>query len=387
MKVALFNESFPPQIDGVANCVVNYAQYLSKNHCETMVITPNFPGADDGKYNFPVYRYPSFDMGKRLGYRVGNFLDPKVLRFLNKQNFDLMHIHSPFASSVIVALSLLGRRKVPVVVTYHTKFDYDIRKRIPTKPMQNVAIKFLLHNLNKADEVWVPTDASAQSLREIGYEKPYKVMENGTDFSKGKADASVQRELINKCETEKADFVFLFVGRMMWYKNVKLILDSLALCPEINFKMIFVGDGADRADIEKYTAEIGLSQKTKFVGAVSDRELVRGYFSIADLFLFPSVYDTSGLVVKEAAACSLASLLVRCSCAAEGVIDNDNGFLCEENAEDMARVIKEACADRKKMEYVGKNAEQTVYLSWEDAVARAYSRYEKILNDFKEKQK
>lgn len=348
-----------------------------------MVITPHNPEANDEGFPFPVCRYSSFDMGERLGYRVGNFVDPKILHRLYKENFDLMHIHSPFASSVMVALSLLGRRKVPVVVTYHTKFDYDIRKRIPTKALQQVGLKFLLHNLNQADEVWVVTDAAAQSLRDIGYKKPYRVMENGTDFEKGRAAKEKVEAIRKKHELDKVDFTFLFVGRMMWYKNVRIILNALALCKDINFRMIFVGDGADREKIEEYAARCGLGNKTVFTGAVHDREEVRAYFSASDMFLFPSTYDTSGLVVKEAAACSLPSLLVRGSCAAEGITDGENGYLCEENAQDMAHVLKTVCKDREKMKQVGERACDTVYLSWEDSVAKAYNRYEEILENWK----
>ena len=95
--------------------------------------------------------------------------------------------------------------------------------------------------------------------------------------------------------------------------------------------------------------------------------------------MFPSTYDTSGLVVKEAAACDTPSLLVRGSCAAEGVTDGRNGFLCEETPEDFARILLAAIADREKLAEVGKNASREVYLSWEDAIDRAYRRYVEVV--------
>lgn len=71
-----------------------------------------------------------------------------------------------------------------------------------------------------------------------------------------------------------------------------------------------MGDGNDKSDIERYIKEINMDDCAFCLGAIYDRKLVRTFFSRADLFLFPSVYDTSGLVVKEAAACACPSLLI-----------------------------------------------------------------------------
>ena len=70
-KICLINDSFPPAIDGVANAVVNYGTYITKNHGEAVVVTPFYPDADDSVYPFPVVRYPSIDVTKSVGYRAG----------------------------------------------------------------------------------------------------------------------------------------------------------------------------------------------------------------------------------------------------------------------------------------------------------------------------
>ena len=147
LKIGLFNESFPPTIDGVSNTVFNYAWYLQKNHCDCTVVTPKYPHVTDD-YPFRVYRYPSFDISRRLGYRVGNVLSVKMLRDLRAEQFDLIHIHSPFASSVIASELQRFSHKVPVVLTYHTKFDIDIAKRVKGGAIRKVAMKFLKHNIH-----------------------------------------------------------------------------------------------------------------------------------------------------------------------------------------------------------------------------------------------
>ena len=172
----------------------------------------------------------------------------------------------------------------------------------------------------------------------------------------------------------------------MWYKNIKLILDALRLLPnDLKFKMIFVGKGNDIKDIENYSKHIGISKKCVFAGAVYDRELLRDYYSASDLFLFPSTYDTSGLVVMEAAATALPSVLIKNSCASEGIENNHNGFLCEENEKSLKDVILNAVSDKEKLKEIGINAQKEVYYSWEDSISSAYRRYIEIIDEFKPK--
>lgn len=69
MNICLLNDSFPPQIDGVANTVVNYAQILKKHGHEPIVATPHIPGGEeDEKYDFPILRYPGIDVRDKVGY-------------------------------------------------------------------------------------------------------------------------------------------------------------------------------------------------------------------------------------------------------------------------------------------------------------------------------
>lgn len=382
LNIGLFNESFPPTIDGVSNAVVNYATYITKNHADCTVVTPRYPHVTDD-YPFEVYRYSSADISKNLGYRVGNFISVKMLRDLNAKHFDIIHVHSPFASSLIADELKKLNAGIPVVFTYHTKFDIDFQKRLKIRSLCSMAEKFICRNISKADEVWVVSEGAAQSLRNIGYKGAYRVMKNGTDFARGRASDSEISEVRAQCGVDSDTRMLLFVGRMMWYKNTGLILDALSSLPNnINYKMVFVGDGLDKDAIKQYAIKLGLADKTYFAGAIHDREKLRAYYSAADLFLFPSTYDTAGLVVTEAAACDLPSVLIDGSCAAEDVVDDFSGFLCNENPHSLAEKIEYALSDSERLKRIGKNAGESVYLSWEEAVARAYKRYCEIYNEY-----
>ncbi len=383
IHVGQFNDSFPPTIDGVAQAVKNYATCLHRNHCDVTVVTPAYKNVRDD-YPFEVYRYQSIPLDHRIGYRAGNVFSPEALVQLRRKKFDLMHIHAPFASSVLVS-NINHRPHVPVVLTYHTKFDVDIEKRVTNTVFRKIAMEFLTSNVKAADEIWTVTEKCGESLRAIGYEGEYHVMENGTDFAFGQAEESKVQQLREAYDLPDDVFIFLFVGRMMWYKNTRLILDSLKIVKEkgLPFRCFMIGGGIDADDIQKYANELSLTDEVIFTGPIYDREYLRVFYSLSDMFLFPSTYDTSGIVVKEAAACECPSLLVRDSCPAEGATHDVSAFLAEENAPSCAEAILAACQSREHLAAVGREAGQTLYLSWDDAVARAYARYTEILKNWK----
>lgn len=169
----------------------------------------------------------------------------------------------------------------------------------------------------------------------------------------------------------------------MWYKGLRIVIDALANLQQQGhrFRMVFIGDGEDCGEITQYASACGIHEQCIFTGAIHDRELLRGWYSRADLFLFPSTYDTNGLVVREAAACSLASVLIKDSCAAEGVTDGRNGFLIEENADSLSRCLH--ALTRDKMTVAGLAASRELYISWESAVKAAADRYEIVMEQYK----
>ncbi|NMP36581.1 MAG: glycosyltransferase family 4 protein [Clostridiales bacterium] len=379
LKVGIFNDSFPPVIDGVSQVLVNYGKILTEKGCKVTVVTPRYKGA---VYNYPyeVMTYTSFNPGERIGYRVGIPFGPKKIAEARNKNFDIMHIHAPLASSVMVR-NVNRKSGVPVVLTYHSKYDIDFLERMDNKLIQNVAVKFVRSNLYAADEIWAVSSGCGESLRRMGYNGDFRVMENGTDFPFGKVSENVSGALREKYSIADDETVFLYVGRLMWYKNVRLITDALKICRDrgLKFRFIMVGGGYDAEAIKARFNQLGLEKNVIYTGLIRDREYLRAFYSIADVFLFPSTYDTSGIVVKEAAACGCPSVMVRDSCASEGAVDGVNAYLIREEAEDFARVLLGAASDREKNILVGEQAAKTLYLPWEVAVDRAYTRYLEIL--------
>ena len=143
--------------------------------------------------------------------------------------------------------------------------------------------------------------------------------------------------------------------------------------------MVFVGSGGDKDEVVAYANELGLADRVFFTSPKYDRNVIRAWYCRADLFLFPSTFDTNGLVVREAAACGLGSVLVRGSCAAEGIDDGQTGLLMDENAQSLCAQALWACAHPDEIHRIGQTAQERIYISWEDAVRRAEKRYADIL--------
>lgn len=386
-SVCLLNDSFPPLIDGVENAVVNYAKCMTESGISATVATPSYPGADDESFEFPVIRYSSLNTTRKFGYRLGYPFGKKAVNAIKASNPLLLHSHCPF-SSTLLARMVQQEVDAPIVFTYHTKFDIEINKAVEMNFLRKTAKKFLVDNISACDEVWVVSKGAGDNLKSLGYQGDCVVMENGVDLKKGLASPELVAELRQKHALPADVPVFLFVGRLMWYKGARIILDGLKMIANDgkDFRMVFVGDSVERPEIEQYAKTLGIQEKCIFVGAVHNRETIRGYFTLSDLFLFPSSFDTNGIVVREAAACGKASVLLRESCASEGIEDGKTGLLIEETGESMAKCLSFACENREKLKVLGQTAMDEIYISWEDAVEKATKRYELVVENFKSRE-
>lgn len=381
--ICLMNDSFPPQIDGVANTVANYARIIERDLGHSVVVTPEFPEKDDKDFPFPVIRYPSLDARWFIGYMAGIPFSPTVARQLRAEKISLMHCHCP-SVSLLLARELRTSVNVPVVFTYHTKYDVDLAKALKSELLTDSAVRIMIENISSCDEVWTVSHGAGENLRSLGYEGDYLVMENGVDMPLGRASEESVASAVKEYDLPEGVPVFLFVGRMMWYKGLRIILDALEGLKQqgTDFRMVFIGSGADLEEIRSYSEKLRLQDRCFFTGAIRDREKLKAWYSRADLFLFPSTYDTNGLVVREAAACSLASVLVEGSCAAEGVKADQNGFLISESAASLAVRLYRLCQEPEAMRRAGECAAKELYISWNTAVSRANDRYQIILENF-----
>ena len=99
------------------------------------------------------------------------------------------------------------------------------------------------------------------------------------------------------------------------------------------------------------------------------------------MFVFPSLYDTSGMVVREAAAMGTASVVVRGSAAAEAISDGENGLLCEDTPESLAATLQRTLDEPDLARRLGECARKTIYLPWPEVIDRVLDRYEHLVEE------
>ncbi len=145
------------------------------------------------------------------------------------------------------------------------------------------------------------------------------------------------------------------------------------------FHLILAGQGPDMREIERKISELNLKERTHLAGHITDNELLDGLYTRASIFAFPSLYDAAPMVVREAAVMGTPSVMVRGSTAAEIIRNGENGFLCENTPEDLARVIREALANPETLKRIGQNARDTIPVPWENILGAAVERYTRLI--------
>jgi 1,2-diacylglycerol 3-alpha-glucosyltransferase len=380
-----FNDSFTPVMDGVTNVVKNYAYWLDKKYGESYVATPAYPGYID-REEFPVLRYYSIPLKKREPYRIGlELLDINFRTTIKNISFDIVHAHCPFTSGAI-AQQIARKKNIPIVATFHSKFYDDFKQVLKIDAFAKLCTRIVIDFFNRMDQVWTVSKGAADTLREYGYKGHIEVVPNGTDFDIPENMESLVQKTEKKLGINSSDLVLLFVGQHIWQKNIKLLVDSLSyIKKQIPYKMFFVGDGYAKEELETYVQKLGLNDRVYFLGKILDRDYLRSLFARADLFLFPSVYDNAPIVVREAAAVGTPSLVIAKSNAAEGIVDNVNGFLSDNDSISYSKRIVEIINKRDELENIGKKAQETIYRSWESIVDEVYERYVGIIKSFKRK--
>lgn len=379
--IGLFNDGFPPIMDGVSLTVKNYAYWLNRKNENVCVVTPKIPGIDYTE-KYPVYRYTSIPIPMRKPYRLGfPRIDLPFYEHICKRPFSLVHAHCPFSSGEL-AMRIAHNQHIPIVATFHSKYRDDFKRVIPNKTLLSLLVRKVIRFYEAADEVWIPQAAVEETIREYGYKGKVEIVDNGTEFSGSENVQSIKTDMRKELGISKNELMFLFVGQHIREKNPGLIIDALSLIKEKPFRMFFIGSGYAEDELRQQVKRLGLENKIKFIGTLTDREQLKRYYAAADLFLFPSLYDNAPLVVREAASMQTPSLLISGATSAEIVEDARNGFLCGRSVAEFAEKLTELIQSPEKIRQAGTNASGTIARSWENVAEEVRDRYKSLLKRY-----
>jgi glycosyltransferase involved in cell wall biosynthesis len=308
--------------------------------------------------------------------------DPGFKAHIKEANLDIIHVHSAFLTGQC-AKNMARKMDIPMVGTIHSDFRPDVHQYLG-KVIGEQAIKLMMSVYNACDECWTVNDVVGRMFcREYGLKRPYRVMPYSTDHYPIKDVAAARSEVNAAYGLKDDDFVVAHVGRQDLQKREDFILRSLAVLKNggCKFRMLFVGDGNKQDYLKKLTAQLGLEDNVIFCGMISDQLQMMKVYTRTDLLLFPSESDTYGLVKIEAACQRTPTQFCEGTMAADGTVDEVNGFVTENSEEAFAAGIARLCNDRRLLAKVGEGAFRDLYNTWDDLVEDVYEKYLKVIEN------
>ena len=333
MKIAIFTDTYPPFINGVSTSAYNLVQVLKKHGHDVIVVAPRTTA---GKLEVKdgVIWVPGIEIKKMYGYRITNIYNRKIVKLLKEFGVELIHNQTDIGIGQFARISS-RELKVPQVYTYHTAYEdytyyvvHGIMDRIGKKAMRGYA-KTVAKNCT---EFITPSIKTKEYMRSIGSDIYINVVPTGIDFSLfDEKNINKERQLEFKKahgikETTK---VFLILGRVAKEKSMDYSLRGYAMYlekhPNSDTKMLVVGDGPQRTELELLVEELHISDKVDFIGKVPASE-VPFYYHLADVYTSASITETQGLTFMEAMSSGTIVLARYDTNLADTITDGLNGF-------------------------------------------------------------
>lgn len=384
LKVLMGIDCYFPSVDGVVQTMHNYLLELNKEN-EGYSIAPILKKKFEGELpykNFwcksiyvPIYgeRYPTPNKDKKLNAEIDNL------------NLDIVHMHSPFAICNY-GVKITRKKGIPIVATFHTKFRDAFYDKLKNKRLTESLCKKIGKNLNKVDEVFIANESMLEELRSYGYTGKVSYMPLGTEWEKSQKEQSSIDLVNNTYNIGKDEITFSFVGRLEKVKNIDFTLNALKQLKEQNyqFKFIIVGKGPELENLKLQIEKSGLSNNVIITGFI-ERSMLKAIYSRTDVLLFPSDFDTFGLVKVEASAFDTPTLTLENSCAGYGIIDNENGYLIKNDLNDYVEKLKHIIANKADIVQIGKRAGETLYINWHEATQKLIKKYKDLIAENKQK--
>jgi 1,2-diacylglycerol 3-alpha-glucosyltransferase len=327
MKIVMFTDSYKPQINGVTTSIDLFVEDLRSKGHEVHVFFPKDRRVPKTKYLHPI---ASFKFIPYPEYKIGvPSLHMKTLRTVRKIRPDVIHLQSPVAIGSL-GLMVAKTLRIPIVATYHTHLTEYASYIGSSRSLQKLTKKFIKWYVkgfyNKCDAVMAPSVEIKHVLQKWGIRKPIAVMPTGIKLS-----AKIAKKKTN---------LVLHVGRICREKSIDVAVKEFgAASKKISAKMVITSDGPDRKRIEHTIEKLGLSQKIRMTGYVSEQEL-KELFRRASVLVSASKTETQGLVILEAFANGCPVIVSDSLGFKDSVRNGYNGYLCKKDPEISANLIK-----------------------------------------------
>lgn len=382
-KIGLFIDTFFPMVDGVVNVLDNHAKILSKWFDVTVfTVSPTKNKQDETEHPYRVVRCksaPIFFLDYDLPMPS---LDKNFNKILKESNLDLVYFHSPMYVSK-KGVRYAKKHNIPIICHLHSQFKRDFYRATHSKILTKMLLNSIMNTFNQSD-VAVAVNEFTRDLfiNEYKLKVPTKIIYNATDMTPVENIEQAKTIVNEKYGLDPNEKIFLFVGRVNKLKNIDIALDALALLKKKfqKFKFLIVGSGGDLNYFKNRVEKLNLRSNVMFIGKVMDRELLKDLYARSDLFLFPSEYDTDGLVKFEAASQHTPTIFIENTGAASSIVDNETGFIVANDPQKFAEKIFNIVTDDSLYQHVSQNVFDGLYRTWEDSAKEVRDLIFELLN-------
>jgi len=380
MKILQITPFFYPVVHGGVTYIVNLSRNLSQRGHQVDILTVNTENSlkeelIDG--NIRIYRCPL-----NFRYNKGLISLDFARQLFQAKDYDIYHIHIPFALGLEVALAASKSNRIPLIATHHgdgtvTDALYSIIAKLYSRFSRSISFEYV-------DRLIFLTQSYSESLwLSPKARKKVEIVRPGVDiniFSPSNSDAGLRA----KFGFSDEDKVLLFVGSLVKYNRYKgvdyLIKAMRQVCDVSNHaKLVIVGGGELVPELKNLTQELNLEQDVIFTGPVP-HEQMPPYYAACDIFVLPSISgpESCGLVVLEAMASGKPAIVSDLP----GVRDNIKEWrttgikVSPKNVDELAHAIQRLVEDDRIRNEMAHNARAEIEnYSWQKCAAEMEAIY------------
>ena len=341
MRIGFFTDTYTPQINGVVTSISLFANELERQGHAVYIFAPTPRQPKDGAH---VVRLPSVPFAFQPEMRLAAAYDARAHGLVKRANLDIMHSHDPFAVGVF-GLAMAKRFRVPYVHTYHTLYPEYVHYIWDTWLTRELAERMSRDFCNQCDTVIAPSTKVREALLAWGTRKPIVTLPTGVNAARyAERDEAGVAAFRSRFGIKPGERLLTFVGRLGLEKNIDALIDAMNFVRTPGAKLMIVGDGPYRADLERHAKKDHVSDKVLFCGYLRREDVTHAY-QASELFFFSSLSETQGLVVGEALASGLPVVAVNDLAIADAVTDGSNGFLVPEDPQALAHAADRILGD------------------------------------------
>ncbi len=379
MKIAMMTNNYKPFIGGVPISIERLSCGLRNLGHEVTVFAPTYKQQmiEEG-----VVRYRTVTEGPAGGIAIPNVWDAQIERVFEQEQFDIIHVHHPMLIGK-TAVSLAKKYNIPLVFTYHTRYEQYLHYLKPMQCLKKVVPVYLKNFLSHCDHVFAPTQGMEDYLIQVCRQPKEKisVLPTGLPEESYQPDKKQADDIRNQY-CSPGENLFLSVSRLANEKNIFFLLKCLGKYKEQAqkpFKMLLIGDGPNLEAYQEEVKQLHLEKEVIFTGKIANEEL-KNYYAASDLFLFASKTETQGIVILEAMAAGLPVIAVKASGVEDMVKNGRNGFCVPEDTGVFACRMMDILSDKEKKLFVQAGAERYAQGFREDKIANmAAACYENVV--------